>query len=258
MNRRTEQIRKIAREVAEDAIDEHAARFVHVPPKQPKVTVFTFDANGNQSKYSFRGILDYPRIERETIGEGMKAVIVLADNDDPNLIICSKQLGNEWVNKCGWTDKLKYSYGWYCGDTELPDYVSRIKFAIAKWRETQWKPEVGKWAWVDCDEEFGKGIFGKICNILSIRDRGIQGVWVTFKLLGGETIELPIGNFRPLTKDDWIGDIGGEKCTAEYSEHGYNVWLIIIGHKANYTFPRAMGEKICADNHIPIKPYGYK
>ena len=47
------------------------------PVKETKVTVLTFDKDGKQGSYSFRGIPDWARIEREMIEDGLMAVIVL-------------------------------------------------------------------------------------------------------------------------------------------------------------------------------------
>ncbi len=113
--------------------------------KQPRVTVLTFDQDGKQGSYSFRGKPDWARIERETIGQGMMAVIVkpacIGDkaHDDAAIIITIPEL-ELWD---GWyKEKLGLLMNtWRVSSEYLGPYPAHIKSAIAAWRAKQPKPE---------------------------------------------------------------------------------------------------------------------
>ncbi len=117
----------------------------------------------------------------------------------------------------------------------------------------QWKP--GDWAFFEGE----KSRF--ICKILhNLRKDGMH---VT--TLNGMTFTVDSNHFRPLTDSDWVGEIAGVKVRALCNEEegvdihrlcNDGVWRMFL---ETYSLSDiAIARKICADNRVPIMPFGYK
>ena len=119
--------------------------------KPPRVTVLTFDRDGKQGSYSFAGKPDWARIERETIGAGMMAVIVKngkttlegVPSSWDHQALYSLHLPLGYDAACRHAPEMDATLGtrWdYHKDFKLGKAIARIQSAIAEWREKQPKP----------------------------------------------------------------------------------------------------------------------
>jgi hypothetical protein len=110
-------------------------------PKEPKVTVLTFDKDGKQGSYCFYGVPDWKRIEREMLEDGLMAVIVLNapfDTGKRNVRIsaASLLLGDGSVRHdmpfskrvAIWVEGSQYDVG---------ERIKDIQQAISDWRAKQ-------------------------------------------------------------------------------------------------------------------------
>lgn len=118
------------------------------PPK-PVTTVLTFDKQGKQGKYVFRGEPDYPRIEREMLADGYMAVIVTPSGHEQGhtdlmavrdgfVRISRKEL--EMYNGCDTLVRIGLDAEWD-NHAGMARAISNVKKAIADWNAKQPKPE---------------------------------------------------------------------------------------------------------------------
>lgn len=116
--------------------------------KPQRVTVLTFDRDGKQGSYEVDGPPDWARIERETIGAGMMAVIVKNSNTNLEgsytpwahaaLYSWCLHLGIEAARRHAPEMNAALGTRWdYFHDEDLRKAITDIQSAIAAWRAKQ-------------------------------------------------------------------------------------------------------------------------
>ena len=110
------------------------------PVKETKVTVLTFDKDGTQGSYSFRGSPDWTRIAHEMIADGLMAVIVKGhvfyNVLQKDTLIFHKCLSFPGVL----THRLHFGCKAIFISNNYGEHISQIRRAISDWKAAQPKP----------------------------------------------------------------------------------------------------------------------